>query len=104
MPTTHIDCSVVKTAEIIGEWWSLPIAGKCADGATPGDGTCTWKPTHVKTIDAACLLDDDHKFAEACAAESRAPFKAAAAIFEAGFASEDVAKGGCPGVPGPGRR
>ena len=89
---------------LIGEWWSLPIAGKCADGATPGDGTCTWKPTHVKTIDAACLLDDDHKFAEACAAESRAPFKAAAAIFEAGFASEDVAKGGCPGLPGPGRR
>ena len=30
----------------------------------------------------------------------RAPFKAAAAIFEAGFASEDVAKGGCPGCPG----
>ena len=25
MPTTHIDCSVVKTAEIIGEWWSLLI-------------------------------------------------------------------------------
>ena len=41
---------------------------------------------------------------QACAAESRAPFKAAAAIFEAGFASEDVAKGGCPGLPGPGRR
>ena len=28
----------------------------------------------------------------------------APAIFEAGFASEDVAKGGCPGLPGPGRR
>ncbi len=25
MSTSHIDCSVVKTAEIIGEWWSLLI-------------------------------------------------------------------------------
>ena len=78
-----------------GEWWSLPVGGECKGGDTPEGGKCTWSGTRRKTIDAKCLLDQ-HGFKEACAADRRAPFPTATAIFLAALAEDDPNKGGCP--------
>lgn len=78
-----------------GEWWSLPVGGQCAAGASPSGGTCSWSAVRTKTIDAKCLLDQ-LGFKEACEAGQRAPFAAATRIFLGAFATDDPATGGCP--------
>jgi len=87
------------TNPLVGEWFSLPVGGQCADGVAPDGKACTWVATRQKTIDAQCLLG--HKYIEACLADGRAPFEQAKAKFLAAFGSEDPAQGGCPGLPGP---
>ena len=82
-----------------GEWYSLPMGGKCTPGAKPGDGTCTWSARRVKTIDSKCLFKMG--YLDACKVDGRAPFQTARKHFEAAFASDDAAMGGCPGLPGP---
>ena len=84
---------------LVGEWFSLPVQGRCGAGATPDGKSCTWASARVKTIDAQCLLK--HGYIEACVADGRAPFKQAKAKFLAAFSSEDPAIGGCTGLPGP---
>jgi len=84
---------------LTGEWYSLPVGGKCAAGAAPGDGSCTWTASRVKTIDAKCLFA--RGFIDACTAEMRAPFPNASKIFAAAFTSDDASAGGCPPLPGP---
>ena len=49
---------------LVGEWWSLPAGGECAPGATPGDGSCTWRATHVKTVASSCLFDARRGFVD----------------------------------------
>jgi hypothetical protein len=90
-----------ETNDLTGEWYSLPKGGECKGSATPGDGTCTWRATHVKTVDAGCMLDEQHGFAQSCVAEKRAPFAQTARIFTSAFASDEPSKGGCPPLPGP---
>ena len=86
----------------VGEWYSLPAGGKCSDGQSPGDGSCTWRASRVKTIDSACLFDPALGYFAACkAGEERAPFTAATTVFEKAFSFDDPAEGGCPGLPGP---
>jgi len=80
---------------LTGEWWSLPIGGRCDGGNTPEGGNCTWSATRKKTIDSKCLLDA-HGFKEACAADGRAPFAQATKIFLTALAEDEMAKGGCP--------
>ena len=84
---------------LVGEWFSLPEGGKCADGAAPGDGSCTWAAKRIKTIDSQCLFG--HGFLAACKIDGRAPFVAAQKVFLNAFASIDPAQGGCPALPGP---
>jgi len=83
----------------VGEWYSLPAGGKCVGAARPGDGSCTWRATRVKTIDSHCLFEEvSPSFKSACSAEQRAPFEKATVVFEQAFASGDVARGGCPAL------
>ena len=84
----------------VGEWFSLPKGGQCAHGVKPDGSTCTWTTTRVKTVDSACIF---HKqaFLDACQSDGRAPFAKATALFQAAFASDDPAEGGCPPLPGP---
>ena len=85
-----------STNPLVGEWFSLPAGGKCADGALPGDGSCTWRAWRVKTIDSKCLFA--HGYIDACRADGRAPFAQAKRHFSAAFASEDESAGGCPAL------
>ena len=84
-------------SRLTGEWWSLPHGGKCQPGAAPGDGSCTWLPARVKTIESTCLFKEQG-FAAACRAAGRAPFTAATKLFENAFSSDDPAEGGCPPI------
>eukprot|EP01062_Namystynia_karyoxenos_P073474 TRINITY_DN70268_c0_g1_i1.p1 TRINITY_DN70268_c0_g1~~TRINITY_DN70268_c0_g1_i1.p1 ORF type:complete len:440 (+),score=110.39 TRINITY_DN70268_c0_g1_i1:85-1320(+) len=80
---------------LVGEWWSLPAGGACADGNRPGDGSCTWrKSRRLKTIDSTCLLATGYK--HACLTDKRCPFPSATKKFLGAFASSDPAQGGCP--------
>jgi len=78
----------------VGEWYSMPVGGKCAAGVKPDGVTCTWTAARIKTIDSHCLFD--HGYLPSCKADGRAPFAQAAKKFMAAFASEDEAAGGCP--------
>eukprot|EP00756_Hemistasia_phaeocysticola_P014534 Hpha_TRINITY_DN15343_c2_g11::TRINITY_DN15343_c2_g11_i1::g.88349::m.88349 len=83
---------------LIGEWWSLPEGGRCAEGKRPGDGSCTWRIVQrTKTIDSTCLFKDQG-YGEACKADMRAPFPKAAATFVNAFKSDNKAAGGCPPI------
>ena len=84
---------------LVGEWFSLPLGGKCPAGKAPDGKACTWSPKRVKTLDAQCMLK--HGYIDACKKDGRAPFAAAKKIFLEAFASDDPAKGGCPALPGP---
>lgn len=82
---------------LVGEWWSLPEGGRCAEGKRPGDGSCTWRIVErTKTIDSTCLFVTQ-KYDEACKTE-RAPFPNATGKFLDAFKSEDTAAGGCPAL------
>jgi len=84
--------------ELTGNWFSLPVSGQCAEGGSPGDGSCTWRITRrVKTIDSLCVTKT-HGMRAACALEGRAPFSKAQGVFQAAFASEDSRAGGCPAI------
>lgn len=85
---------------LTGEWWSLPLGGKCGDSQTPSEGVCSWKASRIKTIDGECLFKRDGKevFKTACVVDRRAPFAGAQKLFLAAFASEDPAQGGCPAL------
>ena len=65
--------------------------------AVPGDGTCTWRATRIKTIDSKCLFEEHH-FEALCRKEARAPFSSAVGAFEKAFASDDAQAGGCPNI------
>jgi len=80
----------------VGEWWSLPVGGKCGGGAVPGDGSCTWSATRVKTIDSPCLFDT-LGFVNACLKDGRAPFPDASKLLVKAFV-DDAAQGGCPAL------
>ena len=84
---------------LVGEWWSLPAGGECAPGATPGDGSCTWRATHVKTVASSCLFDARRGFVDECKKQDRAPYTQPKKILQAAF--DDVKAGGCPAIPGP---
>jgi len=86
-----------KSNPLVGEWWSLPVGGRCSDDATPGDGSCTWKATRRKTIDSPCLFNT-LGFVDKCREELRAPFPAASNLLTKAF-EEDSAHGGCPALP-----
>ena len=86
---------------LVGEWYSLPFGGKCAEGHTPGDGTCSWYALRVKTIDSACLFRPAAGFFAACKADGRAPYASAAKLFALAFQKDAPAEGGCPALPGP---
>lgn len=81
----------------VGEWYSLPPAGECKPGAQPGDGSCTWRKNHVKTIDGQCLIHAGG-FKDSCVQERRAPFPESNQIFLKAFASDDPHAGGCPPI------
>eukprot|EP01059_Diplonema_ambulator_P005824 TRINITY_DN15604_c0_g1_i2.p1 TRINITY_DN15604_c0_g1~~TRINITY_DN15604_c0_g1_i2.p1 ORF type:complete len:391 (+),score=58.84 TRINITY_DN15604_c0_g1_i2:62-1234(+) len=82
-----------------GTWWSLPAGGACAENATPGDGSCSWKVVErVKTIDAVQCLFGQQKMLESCLKEQRMPFPDTQKIFQTAFTESDAAKGGCPSI------
>eukprot|EP00756_Hemistasia_phaeocysticola_P014538 Hpha_TRINITY_DN15343_c2_g16::TRINITY_DN15343_c2_g16_i1::g.88382::m.88382 len=83
---------------LVGEWWSLPEGGRCAEGKRPGDGSCTWRIVQrTKTIDSTCLFKTQ-KYGDACIADERAPFPKASATFLAAFKTDDTTTGGCPPI------
>ena len=84
---------------LVGEWWSLPAGGECAPGATPGDGSCTWRATHVKTVASSCLFDARRGFVDECKKQDRSPYTQPTKILQAAF--DDLKAGGCPAIPGP---
>merc|ERR1712032_1085396 len=90
-----------------GFWYGLPKAGRCAPGQVPSPSAtqsgCTWVvERRLKTIDQTCLLKDHH-YLDKCYADVRegTGFPRSTAALSAAFASDDVAKGGCPDVGGP---
>merc|ERR1719446_22200 len=40
---------------IVGSWYTFPLEGKCAEGASVGDDGCTWKLVRSKVIDMGCM-------------------------------------------------
>lgn len=80
----------------VGSQYSFPVQAKCSYGQELGRD-CAWgsaKP--LRTIHARCLMHERGLLA-ACAREfGHAPFLESARIWEAAFASDDPANGGCP--------
>uniref|UniRef100_A0A7S4T935 Uncharacterized protein n=1 Tax=Alexandrium monilatum TaxID=311494 RepID=A0A7S4T935_9DINO len=89
----------------VGSQFSFPAAGMCPPGVSPGLGSCSWGgAVPVRTVAARCVMEDRGLLA-ACARDiGRAPFTDAAKVWEAAFASEDPATGGCSEVPYPDSR
>jgi len=88
----------------VGSQFSFPTEARCPPGVTPGASSgCAWgDAVHVRTVRAACLLNERGLMA-ACAREvGHAPFSEAARIWAAAFASDDPARGGCPEAPASG--
>lgn len=84
----------------VGSWYSLPADGECQSPDEPLslEGKCTWRiKQRVKTIDGKCLLHQQGMLAS-CFHEARLPMAKTRAIFNAAFASDDTAKGGCPAI------
>lgn len=53
----------------------------------------------VKTIDAACLFDDQHAIAQSCLAElPSGTVHQTLKIFKTAFEADDPAQGGCPAL------
>merc|ERR1711865_282084 len=83
----------------VGSWFSFPTEGLCPDGAQVGDMGCTWSAKPLRTVSAACILND-RGLKDSCANErGHAPLTKSAAIFKAALESSDPAKGGCPDAP-----
>ena len=84
--------------EGVGSWFSVPRAGECkADQKVGRD--CSWRILRrVQTITLDCLIKA-RGLRKECAKEGGSPpFTKSVRIFEAAFASEDEAKGGCKDV------
>jgi len=83
----------------VGEWYSLPMAGECKDGATPAYGVCSWrKVRRVKTIEGKCLFTGG-KFRNVCLHDARAPFSQSQRMLKTAFDSDDPKEGGCQPIP-----
>lgn len=81
---------------LMGEWFSLPVAGQCPEGVRPDGKTCSWrKAQRVKTIDGKCLFQGG-VFRNTCSKEAKAPFAESQKQFLRAFASDDPSAGGCP--------
>jgi len=90
-----------------GSWFSHTKAGRCPDGQAVASGVCSWRPLErVKTINLKCLAEEAG-MRKACQADlvkagglpfpfSKWIWNESLPIFEAAFASDDPAKGGCP--------
>ncbi|GAB5358026.1 hypothetical protein AAMO2058_000423500 [Amorphochlora amoebiformis] len=87
----------------IGNWYSMPSAGRCESRAQLMDGTCTWLiEERVKTINLTCPFEERGMLKACYEYDPKKPvFDAARIIFENSFASEDPAKGGCKDLGGP---
>lgn len=85
--------------EDVGSQYSFPTAAMCPPGVAPGSG-CAWggaKP--VRTVQASCIMED-RGLLDACLRDmGHAPFQEAARVWEAAFASDQPALGGCPDAP-----
>ena len=75
------------------------LASRAASSSTPGDGSCTWRATHVKTVASSCLFDARRGFVDECKKQDRAPYTQPKKILQAAF--DDLKAGGCPAIPGP---
>eukprot|EP00933_Yihiella_yeosuensis_P054974 TRINITY_DN5359_c0_g1_i1.p1 TRINITY_DN5359_c0_g1~~TRINITY_DN5359_c0_g1_i1.p1 ORF type:complete len:437 (-),score=55.18 TRINITY_DN5359_c0_g1_i1:336-1646(-) len=85
-----------STNDDVGSWFSFPAEGECATDATIGHNGCTWKATPLRTVSAACIMND-RGLGKSCTREhGRAPMLNSAALFQSALASSDPAKGGCP--------
>lgn len=83
----------------IGNWYSMPVGGQCASLDQLKDGSCSWFPQRLKTINGSCLFDVDD-YVALCKQDQRAPFSTAALAFNAAFNSDDPTLGGCPEIVG----
>jgi hypothetical protein len=89
--------------EGLGNWYSMPIGGKCARGASVGTDGCTWRTTkRLHTLELACLLENSTTtpgglgMREACKHDNNAPpYAKSIRIFEGAF---NKGPGGCPDV------
>ena len=64
-----------------------------------GDGSCTWRATHVKTVASSCLFDARRGFVDECKKQDRSPYTQPTKILQAAF--DDLKAGGCPAIPEP---
>lgn len=87
-----------------GSWFSFPNAGRCESRADLDAGKCTWYVVErIKTVNLTCPFAT-HGMLEACkAAQGPEGLQKPFAIFQAAFASESTAEGGCPDIGGPPR-
>ena len=91
-----------------GTWFSHTAGGKCADGARPARGVCSWRVVErVKTISLHCLaaaMTDACRADIAAAGGSTLPapgkfiYNTSLPIFLNALASDDIATGGCPPI------
>jgi len=86
----------------VGNWYSLPAAGQCANGQPMGTDGCTWRNAQrVRTVNISCIMNE-RGLTRSCKEEfSHAPLSKSAAIFVAALASGDSAQGGCPDITPP---
>lgn len=83
----------------VGTWYSLPSAGRCADGQPIGTNGCSWlQPVRIRTVNSTCIVKD-RGLSDTCKQEyGHAPLSKSAAIFAQALASNDPSKGGCPDI------
>jgi len=82
----------------VGSWYSIPAEGECAEGAAVGSDGCTWSAHSVRSVSAACILNERGLKASCAAERGHAPMLKSAAIFKAALASSDPARGGCKDI------
>jgi hypothetical protein len=85
-----------------GSWYSMPIEGRCAKGASVGTDGCTWRTTkRLHTLELPCLLENSTSMPQgldmlgACKHDKTPPYLKSTRIFESAF---NKGPGGCPDV------
>lgn len=84
----------------LGQWLSLPPAGRCANASELLGQDCSWRiERRVKTVEMACLFDQHH-FLDQCNS-THPPFDDVGEILSKALLFDDIAHGGCPKVSAP---
>jgi len=85
----------------VGNWYSFPSSGRCADGQPVGTNGCSWgNAQHVRTVNSTCIMED-RGLSGRCRQRiwpDLPDLSESAAIFTKALLANDPARGGCPDI------